>query len=524
MLVADATEKIKYVFVLMLENRSYDHLLGYLKLSGTAPGQAQSVIEAEGLVGVESNPSPSAPGGLVHVSPTEPDSPGFDPHHEFPDIRTQLTGQAHSGAGGAYPQPLSLAGFVESNGPEVMRCLAPARIPVLAALASEFAVCDHWYSSLPGPTWPNRLFVHAASSGGLCCSPSDAASAWKTTFGHYDFQHGTVYDQLTKAGKKWRIYHQGIPQTLTLAGMGLKYLFSDDFRDFEHFPDDLKAGYAIDYTFIEPHYGGLVDTQYSEGNSQHPNGNIQDGEKLIRDVYTALRNSPVWEHSLLVITYDEHGGFYDHVRPPAAVAPGDDSRHAGENSAGEAFDFKTYGVRVPAVVVSPWIAPHTVDQSVLDHSSVSKTLHSLFGTATLTARDAQAKDLCHLLSLAQPRLSEEEAPLFLAVAAPPPAGAAAAVASTQDQPVEGLNKLLLGLGAQVDAAIQRSSPQTTQALVSLPGDHAALSQLDGIRTRLEAAQYLQGVHSRVIAQRRKAGFGKPVLWSQAGPDPASDLA
>jgi phospholipase C len=154
------------------------------------------------------------------------------------------------------------------------------------------------------------------------------------------------------------------------------------------------------YIFIEPNYGNILPWtpgDFTCGNSQHPMDDVTRGDRLIKDVYEAIRNSPHWEHSLLIVTHDEHGGFYDHVAPPEAIPPGDAISDADNNH--NNFDFARLGVRVPAVVVSPWIRRGTIDHTQYDHTSALATLERLFGFGPLTRRDAAANDLIHLLSL-----------------------------------------------------------------------------------------------------------------------------
>jgi phospholipase C len=160
------------------------------------------------------------------------------------------------------------------------------------------------------------------------------------------------------------------------------------------------------FTFLEPSWDAA-------GNSQHPNYDVALGEQLIHDVYYALRNGPNWASTLLIITYDEHGGNYDHVAPPAGATP------PGDGTVGEfGFDFTRFGVRVPAVLVSPLIAAGTVfraAEGVIDHTSVLKTLQERWGVAPLTARDRAAPSLADALTLAEPRAATDD-PLAGAVA------------------------------------------------------------------------------------------------------------
>ena len=277
-----------------------------------------------------------------------------------------------------------------------MKCYSPDQLPVLSTLAEEFAICDHWHASMPGPTWPNRMFVHAASSGGLDHSPTAAEIAlWETSSG-FSFANGTIFDRIHARGGLTRRLYAGdlFPMMASLKGIGL-----GDIRPYEYFAADLKGNFAYNYVFIEPSY--CIGDDYRGSTSEHPLADIRLGENLIKTTYEAIRNSPVWEHSLLIITWDEHGGFYDHAAPPAAVAPGDTHPSAGHNTFG--FTFEQYGPRVPAVVISPWIAKNTIDHRIYDHSSVPATLEKLFKLDPMTKRDAQANTVLPLLSLATPR-------------------------------------------------------------------------------------------------------------------------
>jgi phospholipase C len=176
---------------------------------------------------------------------------------------------------------------------------------------------------------------------------------WEAPGFGFTYPHGSVFDAVSRAGLTWRIY-------------------------------------TCQYTFIEPNYGDITSS-YRGGSSQHPMDDVYGGESLIKAEYEAIRNSPVWVTSLLIITYDEHGGFYDSVAPPAA-APPDDGSPSTYNQWG--FTFGQLGVRVPAVVVSPWIPAHTV----YDHSSAPATIERLFGLPPLNARDAAAHDVTALFS------------------------------------------------------------------------------------------------------------------------------
>jgi len=304
------------------------------------------------------------------------------------------------------------------------------QLPVLYQLATEFAVCDHWYSSLPGLTWPNRFFVHGASSSGMDKNPSSGQILkWEVPGFGFRYKNGSIYQALTRAGIPYRFYNDSgpgdlsaysddpqkgsvfgaIPQVSSLQGVLLT-----ESNSLEHFGSDLQGPYPYPYTFIEPHYGDVRNNTYAGGSSQHPMDDVYGGEHLLKAVYEAIRASPYWESSVLIVTYDEHGGLYDHQPPPGAVPPGDDDPLNNYNQNG--FGFNLLGVRVPAVVVSPLVPKNSVDHTVYDHSSIPKTVEAVLGLQHLTQRDAAANSVLHLLSLPVPRT---DCPTQLNSPAPP---------------------------------------------------------------------------------------------------------
>jgi phospholipase C len=259
----------------------------------------------------------------------------------------------------------------------------------------------------------------------------------------------------------------------------LKGIHLDDIRSFSLLASDLQqANFDFSYVFIEPRYDVLHD--YRAGNSQHPMADVTQGESLIKTVYDTIRNSPVWKKSMLVITWDEHGGFYDHAIPPAAPAPGD-TAVVDENNKNR-FTFEQYGPRVPAVVVSPLIPKNIVDHRVYDHASILATLESLFGLPALTARDAAAARLDALVTLGTARDDTPEVLPAPAVAAAP---AARPEAPVNDGNVPGI----------VNAAMR-------QDLALTPGQGTDIAaRVAGITTRADAMQYLAEVQRKLRAHR-----------------------
>ena len=497
-----AFQGIKRFVVLMLENRSFDHLFGYLK--ATNP-------KVMGLTGSESN----------HKDPNSPADPAikvgrassfvmtFDPGHEYYDVQVQLYGPLKNTDPSLPPianvphYPAPMTGFIASAsqavdfiGDEnlVMECFQPDQLPVLSTLAAEFALFNFWYSSLPGPTWPNRFFIHAATSGGLTDSPST-----NQIVAGFSFQNDTIYERLEKAGKAWRIYHDGLPQTAGISSLRVEYIdpFTEKFREMDDFFEDVKNGNLTDYNFIEPRYD--TGNNYLDGNSMHPLNDIRKGEELVKRVYEALRNSQYWNDTMLIVTFDEHGGFYDHQPPPATIPTGDDSRFANPNYS---FLFDRLGVRVPAIVVSAHTAKGTIigdrpddPSTIFDHSSVLATVEKRFGLEPLTKRDQAANTLEAALNLAAPRLLPTEALTEL------PEPASDAVVTGAANPAEIF---------AADGKAPLSANQKTMAALALacelqinpPSFHAALiSNHQKIVEQKDAADYIQKVEDKIVSRR-----------------------
>jgi phospholipase C len=483
----------------MLENRSLDHMLGFSGITGTdaATGEPTTI---SGLTGRESN---SYNGTTFTVSQPADWIMPLDPGHEFTDVLVQLCGPgAVYPPGGEYPL-VNASGYVASyvstggaNSPgEIMKCYGPAQLPVLNALAREFAICDGWRASMPGPTWPNRFFMMAASSGGLDHSPSaEQIAEWLTVDG-FDFEHGSLFGALTRAQRGWRLYHgdQGsLSGSFPVAG-GLNGIDLWDAHPYSKFAADIAtSNYPFAFTLIEPNYGDIVSDTYRGGQSQHPLDDVRAGETLIKSAYEALRKSPLWNTSLLIVTWDEHGGFYDHAEavPGGAPSPGDTVVTTGDvNKFG--FNFQQYGPRVPAVIVSPLIPKNVIDHRTYDHASIPATVEKIFGIPPLTQRDARARDVTSLVSLPEPR----PAPTVLPepVPLPPTAGLAerAPAGVGDDGPAdEGNLPGFLHVALRYDLAL--SPPQQRDQIIA---------RVAGITTRGEARQYLEEVAQRAAAAK-----------------------
>ncbi len=379
--------KIEHIVVLMMENRSFDSILGQLY-----PGN----FGFDGLKGNETNPLHG--GSEVRVwnsgkfDPKSMSIPSPDPGELWNDINMQLFGLD----GKPESESPKMNGFVnnylrqsaEPSGSylpkSIMHYYTPEQLPVISTLAKDFAVCDNWFASAPCQTWPNRFFLHCATAKGYeNNSPA-----------HFPYLMETIFNRFSDS-KSWKIYFHDFPQTLTLTRL---WPHIERFRLFEQeFSKDAAAGKLPAYSFIEPRY--FPDVKLP--NDQHPPHHVGMGEELIADVYNALRSAPTWEKTLLVIIYDEHGGNYDHVPPPKAVSP--------DNRVSKPFNFDRYGVRVPAVLVSPYIKTGTILKTPVgtscpyDHTSVIATLRKCFALGeSISHRDAVAPDLESVLNLDTP--------------------------------------------------------------------------------------------------------------------------
>jgi phospholipase C len=337
------------------------------------------------------------------------------------------------------------------------------------------------------------MFVHAASSGGLDHSPTTPEIfEWETLNG-FRLANGTIFDALALKGIKRCLYAgDDFPMVAALKGIQL-----GDIRQFSDFSGDLaQSSFPFSYVFIEPSYDVLND--YKNGTSQHPLADITQGEALVKATYEAIRNSAVWPSSLLIITWDEHGGFFDHAAPPSAVAPGDTAPNSQYNQSG--FTFEQYGPRVPAIAISPLIPRNLIDHRLYDHCSIPATLERLFTLNAMTGRDRMANALTALVTLSSAR---QDAPATLPSPADSGAGVAHALALLQ-----GLASTTLTVSRPADTVNQGSLPAILQSAlhqdlaVSPPAERAAiLKRVRAIHTREQARAYMQEVREKITASK-----------------------
>jgi phospholipase C len=388
-------DQLKHIVVLMMENRSFDHMLG---------GLTQKYPKINGLTGNESNPDTN--GAIVKVQQNAEFQSQLDPDpdHHFPGVDLQIFGGAPQGPG----RVANMQGFVKdyfsqtndvNRSHNIMSYFAPENLPVLSTLATEFAVFNGWFSSIPGPTICNRAFAHYGTSFG---------QVGMDIFYILDPILST-YERMIRGGHTAKLYYYDQPSS-TMEIVNLLKNQPQIFATYDQFISDCSGGTLPEYCFIEPCYNDHPGADGAQilASDQHPDHNVREGEQFIANTFNAIRTNPdLWMSTALLIVYDEHGGIYDHVVPPACTPDGY-SATADNTGTGVPFNFDRLGIRVPAVLVSPWIARGTVvpgtedpvNAQIFEHASIPATVteHFLQGDVKRTVREQQAKTFLGLLT------------------------------------------------------------------------------------------------------------------------------
>jgi phospholipase C len=414
-------ERIEHIVVLLLENRSFDHMLGYLSLE-----RGRSDVDGlqPGMVNLHD--------GLrypVHrLARTDLPDGRWDPDHSASAVDLQINGGAMDGFAASYAQTLAAQGAPDGDPGVVLGYFNDSDLPVFDHLAEQFCVCDRWFCSVPGATWPNRLY---AITGNAARSRDDKKVPL--------YNKHSFVRHLDAAGVSWRWYSYGFATLrcadpeyalghnehfayvqrvkLVLKTRGAQRLFLNE--DASSFIEDAAFGRLPAVSWIDPNFSDF-DTLGTPPNDDHAPADVQHGQQLVLLVYNALASGPRWDKTLLIVVYDEHGGFFDHV-PPPENPPDDDPQI-----------FARYGVRIPALVVSPWVPARSVAHTLFDHTTIVKTILNRFCPAELDQehgassarhwlrkghphymgkRVAAAADLGKLLSLDAPRPAPDRSPL-----------------------------------------------------------------------------------------------------------------
>ena len=394
---------LQHVVVLMMENRSFDHMLGGLKARNP---------KIDGLTGNESNPDTT--GSLVQVQPLAVYQSQLDPdpNHHFAAVNLQIFGDPSSGP----PLQPKMQGFVKSyfnqqqdvtHSHEILYYFAPEKLPVLTTLATEFAVFNRWFSSIPGPTICNRAFAHYGTSFGQV----------SMNMFYVGKKYKSIYERLLAAKPQHTcklFYYDEASSTMEV--VNLLQNQPSLFGTFSDFLNACDRNALPEYSFLEPNY---TDHDALDGSGeaiacdQHPDHDVRAGEQFIATVYNRIRQNPkLWPNTALLIVYDEHGGIYDHVPPPACMPDGFSATPA-DTGTHDAFNFDRLGVRVPAVLVSPWVEKGSIINDVFEHASIPGTITELLlgAYAARSPREIASNNFLNYLSLDAMR-ADNDVPSF----------------------------------------------------------------------------------------------------------------
>jgi phospholipase C len=379
----------EHLVVVMMENHSFDNLLGALSLTRSDVGG----LSFEGGNATNSNPGGSGTPPVVTAFPLPDTSQGSHVSQTWRDSHDQIDGGR-------------MNGFVRSvNSVQPMGYYTPEVLPFAYSLASTFTVANRWFSSLPGPTYPNRRFLLAGTAYGTTATRGDPILAASPPA-------GTVFDLLSEHQITWCDYFSDIPMSLVIRRDILGYADHHDLIDTFH--DDCRKGSLPQVSFVDPRIGVAsrigqpiaelpwpfdewlkgIGADLSASDPAETEEDPQDmyyGEAWAYKVLTSVIQSPRWPQTCLIYLYDEHGGYYDHVAPPAAIPP--DNIQPILQPGDPAGGYDIYGPRVPAIVVSPYSKPGAATNVDHDHTSVLATIEAKWNLPALTRRDANAQDI-----------------------------------------------------------------------------------------------------------------------------------
>jgi phospholipase C len=396
-------QNLKHVVVLMMENRSFDHMLGALK--ATNPN-------IDGLSGTESNPDTT--GASVTVQPVAQYQSQLDPdpNHHFAAVNLQIFNSTQHGP----PLPANMQGFVASyfnqqqnvaHSQEILYYFTPDKLPVLTTLANQYAVFNRWFASIPGPTICNRAFAHYGTSFGQV--------SMDVFYEGKDIQ--AIYPRVLAAGYSCKLFYYDEASS-TMEVVNLLQNQPSIFGTFKDFLNACTQNALPDYCFIEPNYTDHPAPDRSGeaiACDQHPDHDVRAGEQFIAQVYNAIRLNPnLWPNTAMLLVYDEHGGIYDHVPPPACTPDTPYVAQPADTGTLDPFAFDRLGVRVPAILISPWVAAGTVINDTFDHASIPATVTEFLRLPDVkrSARELAANTFLGNLTLPAMR-ADDECPSFV---------------------------------------------------------------------------------------------------------------
>ncbi|HEY2318957.1 MAG TPA: alkaline phosphatase family protein [Solirubrobacteraceae bacterium] len=366
----ESMPQIKHVVVLMMENHSFDNLLGMLPFR--VPGRAR----VDGFTlkhGQPINANRDAAGHEVLARPMS--SPCQLVGHPGQDWNA-----SHLSWGGGRNN-----GFVKASGPVAMRFWDTHDLPFTYSLAGYFPVGNRYFCSVLAQTYPNRRFLFCATASGLVATNSQTFQT--------PAANGTIFDRLDQHHIEWANYYEQVPSPLIVPGFASQAR-QPRLKKIDQFYKDAAAGRLPAFTFLDPNY----DTT-SEENPQ----DIQVGEEFVAKVTRALMHGPGWKDTAFFITYDEHGGYYDHVAPPRAIKPDAIAPiPVPDQPALVPGGYDRYGFRVPTIVVSPWARADYVSNVVQDHTSITAFIEHKWNLPAMTFRDANAHPMTDYFDFGAP--------------------------------------------------------------------------------------------------------------------------
>ncbi len=363
---------IDTVVIAMMENRSFDHYFQKAPAAG---------IPVEVAPDDFSNPDPTGKPVTIFRDKTYCIA---DPAHGWTPVHAQYNGGKMDGfvkTNAGDSEHLACGPLTGLKGDRAMSYYEEADVPLTYFLARNFAVADHYHCSLLGPTWPNRMYLYAASSFG------NTGNDFPKDYGD------TIFDHLTTRGVSWKVYQSTTPGFAVFLETFLKYR-ATNVVPIDQYYADAAAGTLPQVAFVDP---GIGREGYQQ-NDEHPPAIMEVGQNWIGKIVDALTKSPQWKRSAMFITYDEHGGFYDHVVPPKACPPDD----RVDPKASPAVGFDQLGIRVPLMVVSPYVKKGFVSHEVYDHTSITRFLEARFTLPALSGRDANARIPMDMFDFASP--------------------------------------------------------------------------------------------------------------------------
>jgi phospholipase C len=358
---------VNHILVLMQENRSADTYLGQLNAEG------QPAYEAEPTTG---NPDPLNPPNVITPFHKTTLCETSDLNHSWNGTHQEFDGGAMDGFTAANDINSDNADPADPSGARTMGYYDQTDLPFYYRLYNTFATADRYFSSVLSQTFPNRFYLLAGTSFGHIRNDAPPPGG---------FMQRTVFNNLGAAGISWKIYAEQFA-----FGSLFRYVqvhASGHVFPISQYYTDVANGTLPQVSFIDPIFAGAKNVEDDE----HPVSNVQVGQRFVYKIVNHLEKSVSWHDSVLFVTYDEHGGFYDHVAPPAAVAPDGIAPMLQPSDTVAGFD--NLGIRVPTVVVSPFSKPHFVSHTVYDHTSILRFIEKRFNLPTLTARDAAANDM-----------------------------------------------------------------------------------------------------------------------------------